>query len=229
MIRAYILPVKKIADCPYGSQFRVLPQWSNFPATPDLRRATIRAVASNQFPQEFYRLIPALYPHLAEILHLSGIAGREFLALSFVKNTGKESANGAVVLPISDLKALLIKIGEFKGDSGASTFIAELEERGLLAPGKISRKEKELLFPDSTGHRDVVSVSTDGHSKLEEINKRVEQLYLDATAGLAGATLRVGIKAFGQVAGRLITKLENRSMDRPDSSAEKAKPVSKQR
>lgn len=166
------------------------------------------------FPKELYDLVPALYPHVADILRRTGISGPEFLSLSFVKNRGKQIEDGVVGLPLAELKALLIAVGEYETDGGASGFITgTLENKHrYLKPGRLTPEQKELLFPDSPGYRDVVIITDAGFAKLADINAGIERLFGEVTSHVTGftsrAALRTFLKAFGQVAGAVINRLE---------------------
>jgi len=173
-----------------------------------------------RFPGALYDLIPALYPHLAEVLHSAEITGPEFLSLSFVKNTGKQIEAGATALPLADLKALLIKVGEYESDGGASGFITgTLENRhGYLKPGRLTPDQKTKLFPHSPGYRDVVIITQAGADKLIEVNRRVERLFDDVTKGITGIALRAalntGLRAFQSISKTLIARLQTLPVER---------------
>lgn len=170
-------------------------------------------MASNPFPSGLYRMIPALYPHFAEILRSVGLSGREFLALSYIKNSGREVGKGLTCAPIADLKALLIKMGEYKGDSGASSFIHELEKKKYVEPRKLTLEEKAAHFPESTGHRDTVSITPVGLDQLQSVNAKVEQLYREMTVGLSGKLLKACLSAFAKLAEPLIERLDQRARE----------------
>jgi len=177
------------------------------------------SVARQRLPKELYRLVPALYPHLAEILVRSGLTGTVFFALSHVRHSGKELPDGMVGLPIADLKNILLKVGEYESTSGAHGFITNHLENSLkyLEHRTITPEEKKALFPESPGYRDVVVITPAGAGKLDEVNAKVDQLFQEVTGGLRGRVVTGLMKAFTPVAATVIDKLESMSMNREES------------
>ena len=169
-----------------------------------------------RFPQQLYRLIPALYPHFVEILESVGISGAEFFVLSFVKDRGKEIEADVKALPVSELKSVLIKAQQYDSQSGAAGFIARLESRGFLHHARISHEAKRTHFPDAGGYRDVMVLTMEGRQKLNGVNARVEDLFDRATSGTwARALLRPLIVAFDAAAPHLIRRLEEMAIAKP--------------
>jgi hypothetical protein len=177
-----------------------------------------------RFPQQLYRLIPILYPRFAEILHRSKISGPAFFALSYVKNTGKEIEPGVVVLPVADLKNILVKAGEYDSGSGAHGFITTHLQNHLkyLQHHRLTPEQKREFFPDSPGYRDAVSITALGYQRIAEVNKQVEQFFNEATThltkGITGKALKALLKAFSVMAGPLIDRLEDLARQKNEAS-----------
>ena len=166
------------------------------------------------FPADLYRLIPALYPHFADILDSTELTGVEFFALSYIKYRGKPLDGGHVAIPVSELKAILLKLGEYNTLSGAAGFIANrLEKRyGFVRSVTLSHKERRDLFADSTGYRDAVVLTDAGHAKLKQVNDLVEQLYHQVSAGTPYLIRQPLLGAFRKAARHLIARLETLSL-----------------
>jgi hypothetical protein len=177
-------------------------------------RATLEeGVLAKDFPSELYRLIPALYPHFADILHSAKITGAELFALSYIKYRGKKLDGGHLALPVSELKAILVKVGEYGTSSGAAGFITNrLEKRSGLVKGfTLSHQERRDLFASATGYRDAVILTEAGLRKLEEINALVEDLYSQVARGTSPAIRVPLLMAFRRAAKALTERLESLS------------------
>jgi hypothetical protein len=176
--------------------------------------------ATPLFPKQFYELIPALYPHLVDIFGNAGISLQEFCCLSIVKNTGKEVAPGVVALPLSDLKSMLVRTGEYT-PSGANGFLTHRlqNQRKFLESRKISQELKDELFPDSDGYRDVLIVSEEGNTRLTRVNAGVEALFVDGTRGIQGAAFKAFLKVFAPFADAVVDRLRVLARERKSTGA----------
>ena len=162
-----------------------------------------------QFPQETYRLIPALYPHLAEMLEAAELTATEFFALSYVKNKGKDIGNGEVVLPIAILREVLMKTGAYESSSGAMGFVTHLQNsKAYLGHYRLTPEQKGTYFPDAPGYRDAVFVTEDGVKKLNAMNAQVERLFADVVKDLPASIVNPALKTFARVVGRVVAKLD---------------------
>lgn len=163
-----------------------------------------------RFPPELYRFIPALYPHLAEILESVGLTGTEFFALSYIRHQGKLIEEGRVALPISSLKVMLMKTGAYASESGAHGFISgHLETtKHYVEHQRLTPQQKKELFPKATGHRDVVVLAQLGEEKLDGVNARVEKLFEETIRGVSPILLRGVLQAIVTLATPVILRLE---------------------
>lgn len=173
-----------------------------------------------RFPEELYRLIPAMYPHFVEILHTAGITGPEFFVLSHIKHAGKEIQPGVVVMPISEIKDILVRAGQYTSTSGAHGFITNHLQHNLkyLEHRRVTPEQKRDLFPSSTGYRDVVTITQRGFEKLDEVNREVERLFQDTTTGIPEMLMRTGLSAFSRIASLAIRKLNARLSTSDDAA-----------
>jgi len=136
------------------------------------------ATLTPRFPKRLYETIPALYPHMVHIFNSCKVSGPEFLVLSYVKNAGKVTESGEVALPISQLTQVLVDSGLYDSRSGAAGFIqAQQDKKKYLRQTRITHEQKRLMFPDSTGYRDVVILTEEGRNLVEQVNKSVEALF----------------------------------------------------
>lgn len=166
-----------------------------------------------RFPKQLYSFLPAIYPHLIDAMRQCGVTSNELFVLSYVKNVGKELAPAVHALPIADLKDMLKKIGY--SDSGATGFVTThlANKKRYLAHHRLTPEEKETLFPDSAGYRDVVYVTELGMAKLSEMRDRIETLYKNAVKGIRGIPMKALIGAFSAVADSVTVKLQKLNRD----------------
>ena len=168
-------------------------------------------MAKHAFPRQLYSLIPALYPHLAEILQNANLTGIEFFALSYVKNNGQPFEDGDIGLPISDLRDILLKAGAYDSDSGARGFITNHLQvsKQFLAHRRMTKEEKERLFPTSGGYRDALVLTAVGHARLQSVNDQVEVLFSRALNGVQAPFLGQLLRGVDGIAGQVVKRLED--------------------
>lgn len=148
-----------------------------------------------------------------DILSSAQITGPEFFALSYIKYRGKKIDGQRLALPVSELKAMLVKIGQYDTASGAAGFVTTRLEKEcqFVRPFTLTHEEKRTLFPDSTGYRDAVVLTDAGLAKLEEVNRLVEELFAEVAKGIRSPLLAPLLFAFRKAAKNLTERLEKLS------------------
>jgi hypothetical protein len=168
-----------------------------------------------RLPPQFYRLVPALYPHFAKVVHSAGVTGPEFLCLSYVRKAGKEVEPGLSVLPIAELKLMLLNFGAYASESGALGFITNhlQNERGYLKHHRLTPGEKQKLFPGVGGYRDAVALTGVGREKLAAIDRGSENLFRRITSNISSSTLANFMSFLAPFAEEAVKRLEMMAED----------------
>lgn len=166
---------------------------------------------AKRLPPELYQVIPALYPHFVDILNSANVTGPQFFVLSFVRHRGQEIQPGVTALPVSDIKDNLVKAGVYESVSGAAGFIGSLEAKGWLRHIRITRQQKDEVFPLATGYRDVLVLTAAGERLLDEVNRLVDALFARLSAGVPRPVMTALVAAIKRSSGKIVTKLNDLS------------------
>jgi len=149
-----------------------------------------------KIPRETFHLLSALYPRLATILSKHGVSVNDFFLLSYVKNLGKERANGEICVLRTAISGHLEHV---LSDGGMTGRIESLESKDLVDRGRLKPGEKEDLFKTSAGRKEIVIITTKGLKLLDDFNDSVDGLFQDITEGVGDTYLKVFLKTVKKV------------------------------
>jgi hypothetical protein len=114
------------------------------------------------------------------------------------------------VLPIGELKLLLLNFGAYESASGALGFIANHMQtaKRYLQHRRLTPMEKQRLFPTVGGYRDAVHLTSIGQERLDQIDRGVEKMFENMTSDVPAATLRSFLGLLAPFADQAVNRLE---------------------
>lgn len=158
-------------------------------------------------PEEVFKFVPVLYPHLLEILKRSGLSGPTFLALSYIKHFG-QPIDGAVACPLSELTEILVNAGLYEKSKNATKLITALEQKAFVRRYRVQQAELQQAFPHARGHGIVVVLKTEGQARLNAVNAEVQKLFERMASPPTRTALTAMFRLFRPIASMLVNRLE---------------------